>query len=71
MDRIRNIFENETARDASYEPLEGGSERPDGQRIEEASHGAFSWADYSVFLLMGVAMLWAWYACSALRTNTH
>jgi equilibrative nucleoside transporter 1/2/3 len=68
MDRIRQIFDNDTARDASYEPLEGGSERPDGQRIEEANRGVFSWADYSVFLLLGVAMLWAWYDYAALYT---
>jgi equilibrative nucleoside transporter 1/2/3 len=60
MKRIRRIFERETEREASYEPLEGGSERPDGERIE-GSETAFSWTAYSVFLLLGVAMLWAWY----------
>lgn len=60
MKRIRRIFERETEREASYEPLEGGSERPDGERIE-ASDNAFSWTVYGVFLLLGVAMLWAWY----------
>ena len=59
MKRIRRIFEHETEREASYEPLEGGSERPDGERIE-GSETAFSWPVYSVFLLLGVAMLWAW-----------
>lgn len=59
MKRMRRVFERETEREASYEPLEGGSERPDGERIE-APEGAFSWTDYSVFLLLGVAMLWAW-----------
>ncbi len=59
MRRIRGIFERQTDREASYEPLEGGSERPDGERIE-SSEKAFSWTDYGVFLLLGVAMLWAW-----------
>ncbi|KAJ4983199.1 Nucleoside transporter FUN26 [Stagonosporopsis vannaccii] len=59
MKRIRRIFERETDREASYEPLEGGSERPDGERIE-GSHTTFSWTVYGVFLLLGVAMLWAW-----------
>ncbi|KAF2995510.1 hypothetical protein E8E13_001154 [Curvularia kusanoi] len=59
MKRIRGIFERETEREASYEPLEGGSERPDGERIEGPDN-AFSWTAYSVFLLLGVAMLWAW-----------
>ncbi|KAF2248434.1 hypothetical protein BU26DRAFT_334090 [Trematosphaeria pertusa] len=59
MDRIRRVFERETSR-ASYEPLEGGSERPDGERIEHGIGPGFSWIDYSVFLMLGVAMLWAW-----------
>lgn len=60
MKRIRQIFERQTEREASYEPLEGGSERPDGERIEGTGN-AFSWTIYGVFLLLGVAMLWAWF----------
>lgn len=59
MDRIRRLFRDEPF-ETSYEPLEGGSERPDGERIEHGTEAKFSWADYSVFLLLGVAMLWAW-----------
>jgi len=59
MERIRRIFENQLG-DVSYEPLEGGSERPDGERIEHGKQDDFSWIDYSVFVLLGVAMLWAW-----------
>lgn len=66
MKRIRQIFERETEREASYEPLEGGSERPDGERIEGPSN-AFSWAAYSVFLLLGIAMLWAWYGATSIH----
>ncbi|KAI9711994.1 MAG: hypothetical protein M1820_001702 [Bogoriella megaspora] len=55
MDRIRKALR----RTPSYEPLEGGSIGPDGERIEEES-GGFSWAAYSVFSLIGIAMLWAW-----------
>ena len=58
MNRIRQIFEGENS-SASYEPLEGGSERPDGEHIE-ADEQAFSWTDYAVFTLLGVSMLWAW-----------
>jgi equilibrative nucleoside transporter 1/2/3 len=58
MERIRQIFERENSA-ASYEPLEGGSERPDGEGIV-AEDQAFSWTDYAVFTLLGVAMLWAW-----------
>ncbi|KAF2714735.1 hypothetical protein K504DRAFT_529010 [Pleomassaria siparia CBS 279.74] len=67
MDRLRNaqrrIFgseESEGRIDASYEPLEGGSEGLDGEPIEHASHEEFSWIDYSIFMLLGIAMLWAW-----------
>lgn len=60
MDRIRNIFQRELS-EASYEPLQGGSERLDGEQIEAEEQEDFSWIDYSVFLLLGVAMLWAWY----------
>lgn len=56
MERIRKIFERET----SYEPLEGGSERPDGEEIVHPKHTDFSWIDYTIFVLLGVAMLWAW-----------
>ena len=43
-----------------YEPLEGGSIGPDGERIDREDSRPFSWLDYSIFLLLGVAMLWAW-----------
>jgi solute carrier family 29 (equilibrative nucleoside transporter), member 1/2/3 len=56
MDSIRSYFNREN----SYEPLEGGSESPDGEQILSPKHQQFSWIDYSVFLLLGVAMLWAW-----------
>lgn len=58
MDRVRQIFERENS-SAAYEPLQGGSERPDGEHIEAEEH-AFSWIDYAVFTLLGVSMLWAW-----------
>ncbi|KAF2735995.1 hypothetical protein EJ04DRAFT_433995 [Polyplosphaeria fusca] len=56
MERLRQLFK----RRDSYEPLEGGSEGPDGEQIPHPKHNTFSWIDYSVFLLLGVAMLWAW-----------
>ncbi len=58
MERIRRLFAREDTQ--AYEPLEGGSERPDGERIEPSKDQAFSWIDYTIFLLLGVAMLWAW-----------
>ncbi|XTI90594.1 nucleoside transporter-domain-containing protein [Cenococcum geophilum] len=56
MERIRDFLQ----RRSSYEPLEGGSESPDGERIEDPKHRKFSWIDYAVFFLLGISMLWAW-----------
>ncbi|KAF2003167.1 nucleoside transporter family [Amniculicola lignicola CBS 123094] len=60
MERIRKVFERQ--RQASYEPLEGGSETLHGDPIEhrEQHQPTFSWLTYAIFLLLGVAMLWAW-----------
>jgi equilibrative nucleoside transporter 1/2/3 len=58
MERVRRIFDRENSA-AAYEPLEGGSERRDGQHVDAENQG-FSWTDYGVFMLLGVAMLWAW-----------
>ena len=58
MERVKRLFRNEGQQQA-YEPLEGGSERPDGERIE-VDAAPFAWVDYLVFALLGVAMLWAW-----------
>lgn len=44
----------------AYEPLEGGSVAPDGERIEDEEKRSFTWLEYGIFLLLGVAMLWAW-----------
>ncbi|KAL2164415.1 hypothetical protein VTH06DRAFT_3631 [Thermothelomyces fergusii] len=59
MDRIRTLLARSKAGAAEYEPLaddESGTLR--GSTGEEAS--SFSWAEYCVFALVGVAMLWAW-----------
>jgi equilibrative nucleoside transporter 1/2/3 len=66
MDRIRRLFAGPPA----YEPLEDdevdtGVDRRDAlmtQDREQLSKNKFSWTEYSVFLVLGVAMLWAWYA---------
>ncbi|KAI9754991.1 MAG: ERMES complex subunit [Chaenotheca gracillima] len=59
MERVRGLFRRR--RSASYEPLEGGSPGPEEEHVEEQGEkNAFSWVEYSIFLLLGVAMLWAW-----------
>lgn len=64
MDRIRKLV----APRASYEPLrndESNIGRREGARMtaegDERPKTPFSWMTYSVFVLLGVAMLWAWY----------
>ncbi|KAF2030714.1 hypothetical protein EK21DRAFT_88632 [Setomelanomma holmii] len=59
MDRVRRLLDNE-APDQAYEPLQGRDESAEDERIEGGDTQKFSWIDYSVFLLLGVAMLWAW-----------
>lgn len=58
MERIRKMFSQSAP---AYEPLEGGSVDADGERAGHHKEDGFSWVDYSIFLLLGVAMLWAWY----------
>ena len=57
MDRFWRLL----SRQPSYQPLDGGSVSPErANRQNEGKNPAFSWTAYLVFLLVGVAMLWAW-----------
>lgn len=75
MDRLRGILSgpNRTkdTRDANpdeYEPLrtsgDDNVEAEDTPEVEretyEAAEVPFSWFEYTIFALVGVAMLWAW-----------
>lgn len=56
---------------AEYEPLAGAedAESPATERSVVLDHDPdadFSWLEYAIFAFLGVAMLWAWYAHSAL-----
>ena len=55
MERIRNALQRR--QQPSYEPLDGAS---DSQIIENPHKSRFSWLEYSIFLLLGISMLWAW-----------
>ncbi|KAL2024444.1 hypothetical protein VTK56DRAFT_8255 [Thermocarpiscus australiensis] len=59
MDRIRSLFVPAKAKPDEYEPLadDESSPREESTYEEEAP---FSWVEYSIFALVGVAMLWAW-----------
>lgn len=63
MDRIRRLWKGEEEEQA-YEPLENSiteADREDAAGVfDEHSKTGFSWLEYSVFLLLGISMLWAW-----------
>ncbi|RMZ92361.1 hypothetical protein DV736_g390, partial [Chaetothyriales sp. CBS 134916] len=63
MDRLKKLFKPEP----TYEPIQDArGEEDDAVDAAETDYeteqigSAFSWIDYSIFLLLGVAMLWAW-----------
>lgn len=72
MDRLKGILTgrngNKGGHDANsdeYEPLRTSSDdvRDEFRDEEAAADGGetpFSWFEYSIFVLIGVAMLWAW-----------
>jgi solute carrier family 29 (equilibrative nucleoside transporter), member 1/2/3 len=62
MDRIRSALGRRPSSASEYEPLHPdeataleGSAVLDGQ-----SEVPFSWMEYSIFAVLGMAMLWAW-----------
>lgn len=69
MDRLRDLLgKPQEERDASsgeYDPLVSAEDEDGERRGSVQSHGAaetpFDWLEYMVFLLLGIAMLWAWY----------
>jgi equilibrative nucleoside transporter 1/2/3 len=56
MDRLRKLWKGEQA----YEPLNDGSTEGDGDVRADQKEDAFSYVEYSIFLLLGISMLWAW-----------
>ena len=62
MNKIKDLFQTTPA----YEPIQDQQheEDDDGSVSDETPQDAegppFSWVEYSIFLLLGVAMLWAW-----------
>ena len=74
MDSIKGLFR--PAKPEHHDPLEyaplteeprelEGSTDQEGETFE--SDVPFSWFEYSVFAIIGVAMLWAWYAIHPLN----
>ena len=63
MDRVKNFMKPPQA----YKPLsddasEDDTESQPGSEVTEGQEDAppFSWVEYTIFVLLGVAMLWAW-----------
>jgi len=64
MDRIKQIFKPPKASDDEYERLTIDSDTLEGSTYED-DEAPFSWIEYFIFAMIGVAMLWAWYVlCS-------
>jgi equilibrative nucleoside transporter 1/2/3 len=72
IDRVRNLFRKSADVEQEYEPLDGDANTLDEEVrrpvliLPEDEDGGgqsepFSWLEYSIFLLLGIAMLWAWY----------
>ncbi|KAI0440479.1 putative nucleoside transporter protein [Xylaria telfairii] len=59
MDRLRSLFQKGEADEQEYRPL-----YEDGVALEQESDDEhetpFSWIEYGIFVVLGVAMLWAW-----------
>lgn len=61
MDRVKRLFEPAPA----YAPVDTAPEQEEeddgsSQTLGDSHEPPFSWLEYSIFLLLGVAMLWAW-----------
>lgn len=64
MERVRAFLSRRAPTSVVYQPLDSGDAAggPDEDRSDDdvAAKEGFSWVYYSIFLLQGVAMLWAW-----------
>lgn len=64
MDRVREALKGQRRRSPSYEPLTAESNRHDDNQSDRSYElpGDFSRLNYGIFILLGAAMLWAWYS---------
>jgi equilibrative nucleoside transporter 1/2/3 len=62
IDRVRALFKkSESSQD--YEPLYNDGDEDVRRPVlirPDTAEAPFSWLEYSIFLILGVAMLWAW-----------
>lgn len=65
MDKVRALFRKPDA-EPEYARIDGELDLTDEDVLRpeinprEQQQEPFSWLEYSIFLLLGVAMLWAW-----------
>ena len=63
MERLKRLVKAQQPPEADYEPIPNdGLHGSDASEEEQEVKTPFSWVEYSVFFLLGVAMLWAWWA---------
>ncbi|KAI1490653.1 nucleoside transporter-domain-containing protein [Biscogniauxia mediterranea] len=61
MDRVRSMFQKRDISEQEYQPLNEESLTADAASENHGEHDVpFSWVEYGIFTLLGVAMLWAW-----------
>lgn len=77
VDRLRALFNNPNP-EPEYEPISSSSSiheddvrRPVLVLPDQAETEPFSWFEYGIFMLIGVAMLWAWYVPRASRESAE
>lgn len=56
MDRLRRLWQGEQA----YEPIQNDSTAGGEQEQDANKKHTFSYVEYSIFVLLGISMLWAW-----------
>ncbi|KAI0195009.1 putative nucleoside transporter protein [Astrocystis sublimbata] len=59
MDRLRSYFQKREAEEQEYQPLYEDNVGL-GQGEDDENETPFSWVEYGIFVMLGVAMLWAW-----------
>ncbi|KAL8956110.1 MAG: hypothetical protein Q9183_006413, partial [Haloplaca sp. 2 TL-2023] len=62
MDKIRKALNGHRSESPSYEPLNPDADGHTGHEanVQDTRQPASSWLEYTIFLLLGVSMLWAW-----------
>ena len=73
MERIKKSLRGQPKPDQrEYEAVPEEPTALDGSVVLEGSDEVpFSWVEYSIFTLLGVAMLWAWYPPSPLGVSQN